>query len=124
MQRIFLQLVRMILQIAAILLAFVAVGLYALGESVPSIGSLLFDVVFVGITGGTAAGLMFLSRKLGQRIYNMEAATLFNEIVEGQREIFSVFCDRSTSQTNCSKVPCEILRSRGRPRILRVQILG
>ena len=91
MQRIFLQLVRMILQIAAILLAFVAVGLYALGESVPSIGSLLFDVVFVGITGGTAAGLMFLSRKLGQRIYNMEAATLFKEIVEGQREIFSVF---------------------------------
>jgi hypothetical protein len=91
MQRIFLQLVRRILQIAAILLAFVAVGLYALGESVPSIGSLLFDVIFVGITGGTAAGLMFLSRKLGQRIYDMEAATLFKEIVEGQREIFSVF---------------------------------
>ena len=88
---IFLKLVRRILQIAAILLAFVAVGLYALGESVPSIGSLLFDVIFVGITGGTAAGLMFLSRKLGQRIYDMEAATLFKEIVEGQREIFSVF---------------------------------
>src|SRR6516162_6321145 len=92
MQRIFLQLVRRILQIAAILLALVAVGLSVLGESVPSvIGPLLFDVIFVGITGGTAAGLMFLSRKLGQRIYDMEAATLFKEIVEGQREIFSVF---------------------------------
>ena len=52
MQRIFLQLVRMILQIAAILLAFVAVGLYALGESVPSIGSLLFDVVLSALQEG------------------------------------------------------------------------
>ena len=104
---IFLQLVRMILLIAAILLAFVAVGLSVLGDSVDSFfGGLLVGVIFVGISGGTAAGLMFLSRKLGQRIYDLEAATLFKEIVEGQRKIFSVFfCDRSTSQTNCSNFP-------------------
>jgi hypothetical protein len=89
---ILLQLVRRILQIAAILLAFVAVGLSFVGDSADSFfGSLLVGVIFVGISGGAAAGLMFLSRKLGQRIYDMEAATLFKEIVEGQRKIFSVF---------------------------------
>jgi len=80
---IFLQLVRMILLIAAILLAFVAAGLSVLGESMPAVYGFLFEVIFVGITGGTAVGLMFLSRKLGQRIYDLEAATLFKEIVEG-----------------------------------------
>jgi hypothetical protein len=90
---IFLQLVRGILQIVAILFAVVAAGLFFIEDTVSDadlIGGLLF-VIFAVIPGGIAAGLMFLSRKLGQRIYDMEAATLFKEIVEGQRKIFSVF---------------------------------
>jgi hypothetical protein len=80
----FLRVIRRVLQIAAIPFAiFAFYGPY----SYPTVTS--FVAIFV--SAATALGLMALSRKIGQRIYDINATALYKQIVEGHRETFSVF---------------------------------
>jgi uncharacterized protein (DUF486 family) len=54
------------------------------------LAAVLFFVIVVTL-GLLAYGLVFLAKKLGQKVYDIKALALYNEIIEGRRKVFSVF---------------------------------